>query len=141
MLFENLIGAPVFDLLGRFKMDGIATLDPGLRRFSDLPVWLDRNESILRDKLVMMYCTGGVRCERASAYLRDKGLGFQNVVQLHGGIQRYLEAFPKGGHFSGKNFVFDERISMPEGGSEVVGQCLNCGGEWEDYTSRDRCSR
>lgn len=58
---------------------------------------------------VFRYCTGGVRCERASAYLRVKGPGFRNVYQLSGGIQRYLEAFPDGGLFEGKNFVFDPR--------------------------------
>jgi predicted sulfurtransferase len=51
------------------------------------------------------YCTGGVRCERASAYLREKGPAFADVVQLSGGIQRYLEAFPDGGHFAGRLFV------------------------------------
>lgn len=122
-------------------MDGVITLDPGIRRFSDLPAWLDRNEHLLEDRKIMMYCTGGVRCERASAYLKDKGDGFQNVVQLHGGIQRYLEAFPTGGFFNGKNFVFDERGKAPNGGSEVVGQCAVCGASWEDYASRARCAR
>lgn len=51
------------------------------------------------------YCTGGVRCERASAYLREKGPAFSDVYQLAGGIQRYLEEFPDGGLFAGKLFV------------------------------------
>ncbi|CAN0078034.1 unnamed protein product, partial [Phaeothamnion confervicola] len=53
------------------------------------------------------YCTGGVRCERASAYLRSKGDGFLDVRQLSGGIESYMAAFPagSGGLFRGKNFV------------------------------------
>jgi rhodanese-related sulfurtransferase len=56
-------------------------------------------------RVFAQYCTGGVRCERASAYLREKGPAFADVVQLSGGIQRYLEAFPDGGHFAGRLFV------------------------------------
>ncbi len=57
-----------------------------------------------------MYCTGGIRCEKASAYLKAKG--YNNVFQLQGGIHKYLEEFPQGGTFHGKNFVFDSRVSM-----------------------------
>ncbi|GMH44089.1 hypothetical protein BSKO_12023 [Bryopsis sp. KO-2023] len=126
--------------IGRFDVPGVTTLDPQLRCFSDLPAWVDRHESLLRDKQVMMYCTGGVRCERASAYLRDKGPGFDDVGQLKGGIQRYLEAFPDGGFFDGKNFVFDERGVM-SGSSKIVGRCLLCSSAWDDYGARDRCSK
>ena len=57
-----------------------------------------------------MYCTAGVRCERASAFMKNKGV--ENVYQLEGGIHRYLEAFPEdGGHWIGKNYVFDKRFS------------------------------
>jgi predicted sulfurtransferase len=51
------------------------------------------------------YCTGGVRCERASAYLKEKGAAFADVLQLAGGVQRYLEEFPDGGLFAGRLFV------------------------------------
>ncbi|MCH88118.1 rhodanese-like domain-containing protein 6, partial [Trifolium medium] len=60
------------------------------------------------------YCTGGIRCEMASAYIRSKGAGFENVFQLFGGIQRYLEQFPDGGYFKGKNFVFDHRVVLQQ---------------------------
>jgi len=54
-----------------------------------------------------MYCTAGVRCERASAFMRNKGV--QNVYQLEGGIHRYLDAYPDdGGYWIGKNYVFDK---------------------------------
>ena len=62
-------------------------LDPQLRCFADLRAWLDGEEAAgkLAGRRVLMYCTGGVRCERASAYLRAKGPAFQDVVQLQGG--------------------------------------------------------
>ena len=61
----------------------------------------------------MMFCTGGVRCELASAYLKYKGV--DDVNHLYGGIQRYLEAFPPDetkSFFKGRNFVFDPRVSV-----------------------------
>eukprot|EP00873_Tetraselmis_striata_P025221 jgi/Tetstr1/445485/TSEL_033263.t1 len=133
------------------KVPGIALEDPCTRQFSDFPAWADANAERLRGKRVMMYCTGGVRCERASAYLRSKGDGFQDVVQLSGGIQRYLEAFPTDGFFHGKKFVFDERLAVGggrhDGGNDaneqrrVVGSCMRCAAATEDYGPRLRCPR
>ena len=107
-----------------------------------------------------MYCTGGVRCERASAYLNSLVTGahtvsdndggdddqhaFIEVCQLRGGIQRYLEAFPDGGFFKGKNFVFDDRIAVgpDDGGAHnaTLGSCLACGTACDDYRPRRRCA-
>ena len=70
--------------IGHFSAPAAETVLPGTRCFSDLPRWLDSQEAALRGKRVLMYCTGGVRCERASAYLREKGAGFENVLQLSG---------------------------------------------------------
>ena len=64
-----------------------------------------------------MYCTGGVRCERASALLRHKieteddvsNLGIKGVYQLQGGIDKYFKHFPDGGNWAGKNYVFDSK--------------------------------
>ncbi|CAI5935311.1 unnamed protein product, partial [Closterium sp. NIES-65] len=111
-------------------------------RFSDLPAWVDRHEEKLRDKTVLMYCTGGVRCESATAYLRSKGPGFQDVVQLSGGIVRYLEAFPDGGFFQGKNFVFDHRLAVPPAAPQqaTIGVCCLCVRPFDDYSGRNRCA-
>ncbi|KAA0035728.1 rhodanese-like domain-containing protein 6 isoform X2 [Cucumis melo var. makuwa] len=95
--------------VGKFQTPNVETLDPEIRQYSDLPSWIDDNSEKLRGKQILMYCTGGIRCEMASAYIKSKGSGFQNVFQLYGGIQRYLEQFPDGGFFAGKNFVFDHR--------------------------------
>ncbi|WCJ43072.1 tRNA uridine(34) hydroxylase [Euphorbia peplus] len=126
--------------IGKFDMPNVETLDPEIRQYSDLSTWIDDNTERLRGKNVLMYCTGGIRCEMASAYIRSKGAGFENVFQLYGGIQRYLEQFPDGGFFKGKNFVFDHRISVGSLDPNVLGNCLLCGTSFDDYSSRCRCS-
>lgn len=84
-------------------------------------------------KKVMMYCTGGIRCEVYSALLKD--LGFKNVYQLQGGIIKYgLKEGTK--HWLGKLFVFDDRLTVPISEKEnapVIGQCHHCGCESESY--------
>jgi predicted sulfurtransferase len=72
-------------------------------------MWVDRHAPDLAGKRILMCCTGGVRCERASAYVKSKGAEFSDVYQLDGGIVRYLEKFPDGGFFRGSNFVYDSR--------------------------------
>ncbi|CAK8572539.1 unnamed protein product [Lathyrus sativus] len=127
--------------IGKFHAPNVETLDPQVRQYSDLSSWIDDRSEQLKGKNILMYCTGGIRCEMASAYIRTKGAGFENVFQLFGGIQRYLEQFPDGGFFKGKNFVFDHRISV--GGSEAsstIGTCLICQCSFDDYSSRCRCT-
>ncbi|KAH7277418.1 hypothetical protein KP509_39G049900 [Ceratopteris richardii] len=127
--------------IGKFvPPEDIECLDPQIRQYSDLPQWIDSNAERLRNKSILMYCTGGVRCEMASAYIKKKGSGFQNVFQLSGGIQRYLETFPDGGFFKGKNFVFDHRVAVPSVCPDILGACTKCGVPFDDYTSRVRCS-
>ncbi|XP_050273722.1 rhodanese-like domain-containing protein 6 [Quercus robur] len=125
--------------IGKFHVPNVETLDPGIRQYSDLPSWIDDKSEQLKGKRVLMYCTGGIRCEMASAYIRSKGAGFENVFQLYGGIQRYLEQFPDGGFFKGKNFVFDHRISVGSSDPNIIGTCLLCGSSFDDYSSRCRC--
>ncbi|CAM6039401.1 unnamed protein product [Sphagnum compactum] len=127
--------------IGKFRLPpGVAFHDPMLRQYSDLPSWLDAHADQLRNKQVLMYCTGGVRCELASAYLRSKGREFEDVYQLSGGIHRYLEAFADGGFFKGKNFVFDHRMAVASSNPEVLGCCLLCKVPFDSYSSRTRCS-
>lgn len=81
---------------------------------------------------VMMYCTGGIRCELFSALLKQKG--FQDVYQLHGGVIEY--GLREGGeHWKGKLFVFDDRLAVPlaDEPSEVVGSCRQCGAPSDSY--------
>ncbi|KAL5138639.1 Rhodanese-like domain-containing protein 6 [Glycine soja] len=126
--------------IGKFDVPNVETLDPQVRQYSDLSSWIDDNGERLKGKNILMYCTGGIRCEMASAYIRSKGAGFENVFQLFGGIQRYLEQFPDGGFFKGKNFVFDHRISVGSSDANVIGTCLICQCSFDDYSSRCRCA-
>ena len=74
-----------------------------------------------------MYCTGGIRCEKASAYFKHKG--FQNVFQLNGGIIEYtrqVKAYGLDNKFKGKNFVFDERMGERIS-EEIISKCHQCG--------------
>jgi UPF0176 protein len=88
--------------VGKFK--GAITLD--IHNFRDMPEKIDELKQY-KDKKVITYCTGGIKCEKASAFLLEQG--FSNVYQLHGGIIKYgLEA--EGENFEGKCYVFDNRI-------------------------------
>jgi UPF0176 protein len=87
------------------------------------------------DKNLLMYCTGGIRCEKASAYYKHKG--FKNVFQLEGGIIEYTRQIKKEGienKFIGKNFVFDQRRSerITE---DVVSNCHQCGKACDAHTN------
>ena len=113
-------------------------LNPETRRFGEFPKWVRQHREALQEKKnVLMYCTGGIRCEKASAFVKQ--LGVENVYQLRGGIHRYLEEFPDGGHFQGKNFVFDERVVQCSTDPTIVGRCNECGDPY-DTISGIRCA-
>lgn len=90
-------------LVGHFE----AAVDPEVKNFSEYYAFLQHRLDDMKGKKVLMYCTGGIRCEKASNFLRSKGL--EDVHHLKGGIHKYLEAYEDGGFFRGKNFVFDKR--------------------------------
>ena len=127
--------------IGRFELPGVQTLLPPIRQFSELPHWIDEQLPDLRGCTVLMYCTGGVRCEGASAYLRSRveGQGPGAVYQLRGGIERYLEAYPDGGFFRGRNLLFDKRLSHAPEGAEVIGRCMRCTAPADSYALQPRC--
>ena len=105
---------------------------------------LNEVEEILqdhKDKNIIMYCTGGIRCEKASAYYKHKG--FEKVYQLEGGIIEYARQAEKQGiknKFKGKNFVFDERLGERIG-NEVISHCHQCGEPCDTHTNcaNDAC--
>lgn len=87
------------------------------------------------DKNIVMYCTGGIRCEKASAYLKYKG--FPNVHQLEGGIIKYANDVKQQGidnKFKGVNFVFDERLAERIS-DDVIAQCHQCGEPFDHHTN------
>jgi len=105
---------------------------PDIENFRDFPAYIDQNLAPFKDKKVLMYCTGGIRCERASAYLKKTGVAKQ-VYQLTGGIARYVEQFPQG-FFKGKNYVFDGRIAMTVT-NDVLSHCDWCNASCNEYTN------
>ncbi len=96
---------------------------PNTRYFREFPAYIDKNLDLFKDKQVLMTCTGGVRCERASAYVKLKGVA-KNVMHLKGGIHRYIEQYPDG-HFKGSNYVFDARISHAVS-NDLLSECNLC---------------
>ena len=96
---------------------------PKTRYFREFPAYIDANLDLFKDKQVLMTCTGGVRCERASAYLNVKDVA-KKVMHLKGGIHRYIESYPNG-HFKGSNYVFDARISHKVT-QEILSHCSIC---------------
>lgn len=88
-----------------------------------------------KEKKFLLYCTGGVRCEKASAYLKHHG--FEDVNQLHGGIIAYAQEIKQLGlesRFRGKNFVFDERLGESIN-NEVIAKCHQCGKACDTHTN------
>ena len=100
--------------LGTFK----GAINPNLKKFSSFPDWLNTNSEILLKKQkntkIAMFCTGGIRCEKSTAYLKSKG--FENVFHLDGGILKYLENVDSvESLWQGECFVFDERVTVRHG--------------------------
>lgn len=86
-------------------------VDPDTKSFRDFPSYVDEQLDPACHRRVAMFCTGGIRCEKATSYLRMKG--FDEVYHLEGGILRYLEEIPKESSlWRGDCFVFDERIAV-----------------------------
>lgn len=102
-----------------------------IRNFRDLPDAIDGIKS-LRDKKIVAYCTGGIRCEKASAFLKENG--FSNVYQLKGGILKFGEEFPDT-YWEGRCFVFDDRISinLNKNTNDSIACCEFCDKNAESY--------
>ncbi|MDP5052841.1 MAG: rhodanese-related sulfurtransferase [Congregibacter sp.] len=108
--------------IGSFK----GALDPMITSFRDFPAWVEKNLDPKKNQKVAMFCTGGIRCEKASSYLLEQG--FDAVFHLKGGILKYLEEVsPASSSWEGECFVFDERVAVNhalEKGS--YDQCFAC---------------
>ena len=105
--------------IGKFK----GAITPDIEIFREFPKVAGQIKD-LKNKKIVTYCTGGIRCEKASAYLKENG--FSNVYQLHGGILNYIEQFPDS-YFEGRCFVFDDRLSVPSGkNTKDITVCEKC---------------
>ena len=100
-----------------------------------LPIIEKQLEAHKKDKKILMYCTGGIRCEKASAYFKYKG--FEQVYQLEGGIIEYTRQVKQEGlesKFIGKNFVFDHRLGERIT-NDIVSNCHQCGNPCDNHTN------
>ena len=102
--------------------------NPTTNAFTEFPNWADDNaERLTAAKGVAMFCTGGIRCEKATSYL--KTIGVRDTFHLRGGILKYLDAVPtEESHFRGDCFVFDDRVAVGAHleVNESVGICYGC---------------
>ena len=109
--------------MGTFKN----AIDPKIKHFRDLPDWLDQHLDPATGQKIAMFCTGGIRCEKSTAYLKQRG--FDQVYHLRGGILQYLEDTANRPHqWQGACFVFDDRIAVNDRLESVGDQyCPQCG--------------
>lgn len=95
--------------IGSFK----GAINPQIKKFSELPEFVNKNFNPSEHKKVAMFCTGGIRCEKLAPFLKEAG--FEEVFQLEGGILKYLEETPENESlWQGECFVFDDRIAVDE---------------------------
>jgi UPF0176 protein len=130
--WNNLINDPntiVIDTRNNYEVD-IGTfknsINPETETFREFPSYVDKNLNNNETKKVAMFCTGGIRCEKATSLMLEKG--FKDVYHLKGGILKYLESIPKEESlWEGECFVFDQRVAVTHGLSEgQYDQCYAC---------------
>lgn len=119
--------------VGHFR----GAIRPTVKTFRDFPEWVRETLGAYRDKTVLTYCTGGIRCEKFSAMLLAEG--FEDVCQLEGGIVTYgKDPEVQGRLFDGSCYVFDERVTVPVNRTEearVISRCYYCETPSERYVN------
>lgn len=124
--------------IGHFR----GAIRPEVESFREFPEWIRENLGEHKDKKVLTYCTGGIRCEKLTGFLLKEG--FQDVAQLEGGIVTYgKDPEVQGKLFDGKCYVFDERISVPINRTEedvVIAHCHHCGVSHDRYINCPVCN-
>lgn len=114
-------------------------VDPKIAKFSDFGAFIE-SQNIPKDKKLLLYCTGGIRCEKAVPEV--KRMGFENVYQLEGGILRYLAEYPEG-LFKGECYVFDRRIAVDNHLQQTqrYSGCPHCGTPGEEKITCGNCHK
>ncbi len=115
--------------VGSFK----DSINPKIESFREFPNWSKKQLAKHKDKKIAMFCTGGIRCEKSSAYLKENG--FKNVYHLQGGILKYLQQVPKKDSlWDGECFVFDDRVTVKHNlANGNYDQCHACRYPITDY--------
>jgi UPF0176 protein len=112
-------------------------VDPHTKSFREFPQWVEKHRDELEGRKIAMFCTGGIRCEKATAYM--KSLGIEDVFHLKGGILKYLEEVPaEQSLWQGECFVFDERVAVSHG--LEAGQSELCRACRHPLTAEERLS-
>lgn len=121
-----------FDL-GHFR----GAIRPDVASFREFPAWIHEHLQGAKDRPILTYCTGGIRCEKLTAYMLEEG--FTNVFQLDGGIVSYgKDPRVKGALWDGLCYVFDERIAVEINHTDdrlITGRCHHCGTPTERYVN------
>ena len=113
-------------------------INPNLKEFRNFPQWIKENFEQYKDKKIVTFCTGGIRCEKATAFMQQEG--FENVYQVKGGILKYFEDtaenFPEDdNYYDGDCFVFDHRVAIDKKLNQTnYCICYNC---WRTLTAQD----
>lgn len=111
--------------VGKFKN----AITPKIKAFRDVK---EHVKKLPKDKPLLTYCTGDIRCEYLSAYMKSQG--FKDVYHLDGGIVKYGEQFGDEGEWEGKCFVFDRRLAVGfSDKTKDIGKCVHCGGKTSNY--------
>jgi UPF0176 protein len=112
-------------------------IDPHTESFSQFPTWVRNNLHNMKGKKIATFCTGGIRCEKATSFLKHEG--FEQVYHLKGGILKYLEVVPQQDSlWDGACFVFDERVAVEHGLS--ISDFTTCHGCLEPVSALDRAT-
>jgi UPF0176 protein len=113
--------------IGAFK--GSKVVKPKIKNFRDIKPLL---EELPKDQPILTYCTGDIRCEYLSAYMKHKG--FDEVYHLDGGLIKYGQEYGDKGHWEGKCFVFDDRMKLAfSNESKDIGLCVHCGNKTSEH--------
>lgn len=124
--------------IGHFE----GAIQPPIRKFSQFPDYVERNKDVMRGKTILTYCTGGIRCEKATAFMRQT-LPDEDIFMLDGGIHNYMEWWKNSSKidkrkesdpiWQGKNYVFDARQSLGLDDKSIVSICQKCNQPWDKY--------
>lgn len=140
--YEMLLNEDVIVIDGRNRYESEighfrGAITPDVETFREFPLWIDEHQEMLKGKKILTYCTGGIRCEKLTSYLIDKG--FTDVYQLEGGIIRYSQDEEvQGKLYDGKCYVFDNRMAVPINRTEedvVISACEHCGTAWDIHVN------
>lgn len=142
--FHNLIeqgDATVLDTRNTYE-SAIGTFEnaviPPLTSFQEFPEYIQKS-AIPKDKPVLMFCTSGIRCEKAAEEMRQQG--YKQVYQLDGGITNYIKEYPDG-HWQGECFMFDHRVAVDKNlqPSKRYALCPSCGNPGDVRTTCTQCN-